>query len=42
MGACVLSQSAVGNEDTINLSSLTPGYYIVNVGGRHSKCIMVK
>ena len=42
MGACVLSQHAEGNEDTINLDALTPGYYVVNVNGRHSKCIVVK
>lgn len=42
MGACVLQQHAEGNEDTINLEALTPGYYVVNVNGRHSKCIVVK
>ena len=42
MGACVLQQRAEGNEDTINLEALTPGYYVVNVNGRHSKCIVVK
>ncbi|MGM9802574.1 MAG: S8 family peptidase [Muribaculaceae bacterium] len=42
MGARVMMQTVEGNEDTINVDALTPGYYIVNVNGRHSKCIIVE
>ena len=41
-GALVSSCTTTGDSATINLSNLTPGYYVINVNGMVSKCVIVK
>lgn len=41
-GALVSSCNTTGDSATINLSNLTPGYYVINVNGMVSKCVIVK
>lgn len=41
-GALVSSRSDAGDTATIDLSNLAPGYYVINVNGMVSKCVIVK
>ena len=41
-GLLVKQVAAEGNEATVDVSSLPAGCYVINVNGRHSKCVIVK
>ena len=41
-GALVAQRTNAGDTATIDLSSLTPGSYIINVNGKVSKCVIIK
>ncbi|MGM9870091.1 MAG: T9SS type A sorting domain-containing protein [Sodaliphilus sp.] len=41
-GALVSSRNDIGDSATIDLSNLAPGYYVINVNGMVSKCVIVK
>ena len=41
-GALVAQRTNAGDTATIDLNSLTPGSYIINVNGKVSKCVIIK